>query len=186
MWLCSSTASPGPARLLEGAGYRFHTVFTLTQMLDRWERLGQVPAGANCGGARFFAKITWDINHDVPIIRPLLFRLDPEQAHHLTLKLLRLTGAVPILRAAVRGRYAWPESRPVEAFGLTFPNVVGLAAGYDKDGLGWRGLAALGFGHIEVGTVTPQPQAGNPRPRAVPPAGGEGADQPVGFPRIGG
>jgi dihydroorotate dehydrogenase len=53
----------------------------------------------------------------------------------------------------------------VEAFGLTFPNPIGLAAGYDKDGLGWRGLACLGFGHIEVGTVTLNPQPGNPRPR---------------------
>ncbi len=99
------------------------------------------------------------------IIRPLLFRLDPEQAHHLTIQLLRLVGVVPALNGAVRRLYAWPGSKPVEAFGLTFPNAVGLAAGYDKDGLGWRGLAALGFGHIEVGTVTPQPQDGNPRPR---------------------
>jgi len=53
----------------------------------------------------------------------------------------------------------------VEVFGLIFPNRVGLAAGYDKDGDGWRGLACLGFGHIEVGTVTPEPQPGNPRPR---------------------
>jgi dihydroorotate dehydrogenase len=53
----------------------------------------------------------------------------------------------------------------VRAFGLSFPNRVGLAAGYDKDGEGWRGLAALGFGHIEVGTVTPNPQPGNPKPR---------------------
>jgi dihydroorotate dehydrogenase len=53
----------------------------------------------------------------------------------------------------------------VELLGLRFPNRLGLAAGYDKDGLVWRGLAALGFGHIEVGTVTPRPQAGNPRPR---------------------
>jgi dihydroorotate dehydrogenase len=53
----------------------------------------------------------------------------------------------------------------VEVFGLSFPNPIGLAAGYDKDGLGWRGLACLGFGHIEVGTVTLQPQSGNPKPR---------------------
>jgi dihydroorotate dehydrogenase len=53
----------------------------------------------------------------------------------------------------------------VSAFGLHFKNPVGLAAGYDKDGLGWRGLACLGFGHIEIGTVTPQPQPGNPKPR---------------------
>lgn len=54
---------------------------------------------------------------------------------------------------------------PVEAFGLRFNNPIGLAAGYDKDGIGWRGLACLGFGHIEVGTVTPRPQPGNPKPR---------------------
>ena len=53
----------------------------------------------------------------------------------------------------------------MEVFGLSFPNPIGLAAGYDKDGLGWRGLACLGFGHIEVGTVTLQPQPGNPKPR---------------------
>ncbi len=58
-----------------------------------------------------------------------------------------------------------PDAEPVEVFGLRFPNRVGLAAGYDKDGDGWRGLACLGFGHIEVGTVTPEPQPGNPKPR---------------------
>ena len=64
----------------------------------------------------------------------------------------------------VRQVYAAPH-KPVEAFGLTFPNPIGLAAGYDKDGLGWRGLACLGFGHIEIGTVTPKPQPGNLKPR---------------------
>jgi dihydroorotate dehydrogenase len=53
----------------------------------------------------------------------------------------------------------------VDCLGLKFPNPVGLAAGYDKDGLGWKGLAMLGFGHLEIGTVTPEPQSGNPRPR---------------------
>jgi len=98
------------------------------------------------------------------LIRPLLFRLDPEQAHTITLNLIRLVGAFPPLRLLLRTWYAGPE-KPVQAFGLTFRNPVGLAAGYDKDGLGWRGLAALGFGHIEVGTVTPRPQPGNPKPR---------------------
>jgi dihydroorotate dehydrogenase len=54
---------------------------------------------------------------------------------------------------------------PINAFGINFSNPIGLAAGYDKDGLGWRGLASLGFGHIEIGTVTPKPQPGNPKPR---------------------
>ena len=68
-------------------------------------------------------------------------------------------------RALLRASFAPGEEHPVEAFGLTFRNPVGLAAGYDKDALGWRGLAAMGFGHVEVGTVTPLPQAGNPKPR---------------------
>jgi dihydroorotate dehydrogenase len=100
------------------------------------------------------------------LVRPLIFLMQPETAHHVTLALLRMGGAVApargLLRAAFRPTAA---NRTVQALGLTFPNPVGLAAGYDKDGLGWRGLAALGFGHIEVGTVTPRPQVGNPGPR---------------------
>jgi dihydroorotate dehydrogenase len=96
--------------------------------------------------------------------RSLLFRLDPETAHGLTLRLIRLAGQLPPVRAVLRRVFAAP-AQPVQAFGLTFANPVGLAAGYDKDALGWRGLAALGFGHIEVGTITPHPQAGNPKPR---------------------
>ena len=97
-------------------------------------------------------------------IRPLLFHLDPEQAHRLTIGLIRLAGKTPGIPRLLRRWYPAP-ARPVQAFGLTFQNPVGLAAGYDKDGLGWRGLACLGFGHIEVGTVTPRPQPGNPSPR---------------------
>lgn len=99
-----------------------------------------------------------------PFFRSLLFRLDPERAHGLTLGLMRLAGALPPLRAALRRIFAAP-ALPVQALGISFPNPVGLAAGYDKDGLGWRGLACLGFGHIEIGTVTLRPQPGNPRPR---------------------
>jgi dihydroorotate dehydrogenase len=98
------------------------------------------------------------------LLRSLLFRLDPEQAHRLTLSLIGLAGRLPPVRAFLSAWFRGPD-RPVQAFGLTFRNPVGLAAGYDKDGLGWRGLACLGFGHIEVGTVTPRPQPGNPRPR---------------------
>jgi dihydroorotate dehydrogenase len=100
-----------------------------------------------------------------PLSRSLLFRLDPETAHGLSLRTIAGVGRVPGLRAAVAARFSVPDTEPVEAFGLRFPNRVGLAAGYDKDGEGWRGLACLGFGHIEVGTVTPEPQPGNPRPR---------------------
>ena len=99
------------------------------------------------------------------LLRRLLFCLQPETAHGLALGLIRLAGALPPARAVLRALYRVPEARPVRAFGLTFPNPVGPAAGYDKDGLGWRGLACLGFGHLEIGTVTPAPQPGNPRPR---------------------
>jgi dihydroorotate dehydrogenase len=99
-----------------------------------------------------------------PLFRSLLFCLDPETAHGLTLRLIRLAGQLPPVQGFLRAWFRAP-SRPVQAFGLTFANPIGLAAGYDKDALGWRGLATLGFGHIEVGTVTPLPQPGNPRPR---------------------
>ncbi len=116
------------------------------------------------------------------ILRPLLFRLDPESAHALALKSVGAMGAVPGLRRLVTAAVRAPRGRPVEAFGLHFPNRVGLAAGYDKDGEGWRGLAALGFGHIEVGTVTPRAQPGNPRPRLFRLPGQRSLINRLGFP----
>ncbi len=95
------------------------------------------------------------------LIRPLLFRLDPETAHNLTLdglNLLRKTGLLGLLGSV-------PATKPRTVMGLTFPNPVGLAAGLDKDGACIAALAALGFGFIEIGTVTPRPQPGNPKPR---------------------
>jgi len=97
-------------------------------------------------------------------LRPLLFRLKPETAHELTLWLLRALGGVPPAAWVARRVFQAPDL-PVECFGLKFRNPVGLAAGYDKDGLGFRGLACLGFGHVEVGTVTKIAQPGNPKPR---------------------
>jgi dihydroorotate dehydrogenase len=94
----------------------------------------------------------------------MLFKLDPEQAHRLTLGLMRLAGNIRPINAIIRHLFSAP-SRPIQIFGLNFSNPIGLAAGYDKDGLGWRGLACLGFGHIEIGTVTPKAQIGNPQPR---------------------
>ncbi len=99
-----------------------------------------------------------------PLVRKCLFCLEPELAHGLTLQAVRLAGMTAAGRGLLRACFAAPE-RPVQAFGLRFANPVGLAAGYDKDGLGWRGLAGLGFGHIEVGTVTLRPQDGNLKPR---------------------
>jgi dihydroorotate dehydrogenase len=116
-----------------------------------------------------------------PRFRALLFRLDPEAAHLLTLRVIRLAGQLPGARGLLRWWFRAP-ARPVRAFGLTFANPIGLAAGYDKDGLAWRGLAALGFGHIEVGTVTPRPQPGNPRPRLFRLVQERGVINRLGFP----
>lgn len=98
-------------------------------------------------------------------LRPLIFRSDPERAHALTINLLRFAGSLPPLWGLLRRYFRADWFGPVQVFGLEFHNPIGLAAGYDKDGLAWRGLAALGFGHIEVGTVTPRPQPGNSKPR---------------------
>lgn len=114
-------------------------------------------------------------------LRDLLFRLDAESAHHLTLNLIRFSGVAPGVRDIIRAIYKSP-SYPVEAFGLTFRNPVGLAAGYDKDGIGWRGLSLLGFGHIELGTVTPLPQSGNARPRIFRLGNERGLVNRMGFP----
>jgi dihydroorotate dehydrogenase len=115
------------------------------------------------------------------IFRPLLFQLDPETAHGLTLNLVRLAGILPPSRWLLQAMYATSE-KPVEVFGLKFKNPVGLAAGYDKDAVAIRGLAALGFGHIEVGTVTPRPQPGNPKPRVFRLVEDEAVINRMGFP----
>lgn len=118
-----------------------------------------------------------------PLLRPLLFKTDPEKIHHLTLRLVRLGGAWPF-RLLLQALYATP-ARPVQVFGLNFRNPVGLAAGYDKDGCAWQGLAGLGFGHIEIGTVTLLPQPGNPRPRIFRLPGDQALINRMGFPGLG-
>ncbi len=96
----------------------------------------------------------------------LWFRLPPERAHATALGLLQAAGATAAGRALLRARYGPPLGlEPVSVFGLRFPNRLGLAAGWDKDARGLLGLSAFAFGHVEVGTVTPRPQPGNPRPR---------------------
>ena len=91
-----------------------------------------------------------------PLLRRLLFALPPETAHGAALAALRAAGTLPRLV---------PQRCDLEVLGLRFPNRVGVAAGLDKDGVAAAGLARLGFGFVEVGTVTPRPQPGNPRPR---------------------
>ncbi|MBP6812585.1 MAG: quinone-dependent dihydroorotate dehydrogenase [Saprospiraceae bacterium] len=100
------------------------------------------------------------------IFKPLLFALSPEAAHRVTFQLLDLAAAFPPTRWLLRAMFCLPEKRlEKHVLGLNFPNAVGLAAGFDKDGKHLPGLSCLGFGFIEVGTVTPLAQEGNPRPR---------------------
>ena len=95
-----------------------------------------------------------------PLIRPALFSLDPEDAHKLT-----LAGLDAAHRIGLLGLLPRSAGKPVTVMGIDFPNPVGLAAGLDKDGAHIDALAALGFGFLEIGTVTPRPQPGNPQPR---------------------
>lgn len=95
------------------------------------------------------------------LLRPLLFSLDPETAHDVTLKALSAAYSTGIINSL----YPAVASEPVNIMGLSFKNPVGLAAGLDKNGDYINALAALGFGFIEIGTATPLPQAGNPKPR---------------------
>lgn len=95
------------------------------------------------------------------LIRPLFFMWDPEKVHHLAMNALSIPGMAGLMSVFLK----IPKNQQTEAFGLKFKNPVGLAAGFDKDGKYIRQLEALGFGFIEVGTVTPKPQAGNDKPR---------------------
>lgn len=101
------------------------------------------------------------------LVRPMAFSMDPERAHYRTMGLFGAGLATPLVGAALR-RSLDPGARPedaVEVAGLRFPHRVGLAAGFDKDGRWLDALATMGFAFVEVGTVTPQPQPGNPKPR---------------------
>jgi dihydroorotate dehydrogenase len=101
------------------------------------------------------------------LVRRVLFRMDVERAHELGVDALAWLGRFPPLCRLLEARHRLPSAylRPVGAFGLTFPNAVGLAAGFDKNARAWPAAAALGFGHVEIGTVTALAQDGNPRPR---------------------
>jgi dihydroorotate dehydrogenase len=101
-------------------------------------------------------------------IKPLLFRFDPERAHELAVDGMALLGRLRPVCAVMERLYRLNPAlhRPVKAFGLEFPNAVGLAAGFDKNGHAWPAAAAFGFGHVEIGTVTFHAQPGNPKPRA--------------------
>jgi dihydroorotate dehydrogenase len=97
------------------------------------------------------------------LIRPLLFSLDAETAHHLTIALLRGASSVDLALRALSSFQ--PAPKPKTVFGLNFPNPIGLAAGLDKNGIALPAWAAMGFGFAEIGTVTAKAQPGNPKPR---------------------
>ncbi|MEO6001747.1 MAG: quinone-dependent dihydroorotate dehydrogenase [Opitutus sp.] len=101
------------------------------------------------------------------IIRPALFKMEAEHAHELAVDALALLARFsPVCRAMARSNtLSQARLRPIEAFGLRFPNAIGLAAGFDKNACAWPAAAALGFGHVEIGTVTALAQPGNDRPR---------------------
>jgi dihydroorotate dehydrogenase len=99
------------------------------------------------------------------VVRPFLFRMDPEKAHDLGTTAMDYLGRMGLLCRIMERVNLVRYERPVEAFGLSFPNAVGLAAGMDKNARFWRAAPALGFGHVEVGTITSQEQPGNERPR---------------------
>lgn len=100
------------------------------------------------------------------LIKPLLFKLNPEKAHHLTFSLLKIVLNLPVVKGIVRNFFAFNHPKLERTvFGLHFKNPVGLAAGLDKDARLFRELGDLGFGFIEIGTLTPKAQPGNDKPR---------------------
>lgn len=97
------------------------------------------------------------------LVRPALFSLDAETAHHFAMGALQMLSLTPVKTAL--GKNSWMLAKPTELFGLTFPNPIGLAAGFDKNGVALPAWEMLGFGFMEIGTVTARPQPGNPKPR---------------------
>ena len=117
---------------------------------------------------------------------PLLKRTDAEEIHEKTLRLLEWAQRSAVGRTTLRATTGpLPNGAPVQLFGLTFPNVLGMAAGFDKDVRVAEGLGLLGFGHVEVGTLTPRPQVGNPKPRIFRLPADNGLINRMGFPNGG-
>ena len=100
------------------------------------------------------------------LIKPILFRFNPETAHNMTFSMLSFLRHVPFARSIIRAIYRRDSpSLEKEVFGINFPNPVGLAGGLDKNGEYYNDLANFGFGFVEIGSLTPRPQDGNPKPR---------------------
>jgi dihydroorotate dehydrogenase len=119
------------------------------------------------------------------LLWPAFRSMEPEAAHDRIVQMLRLAQSNPLGRSVLRSIAGKLPSQPVTAFGLTFPNVVGVAAGFDKNVRVAPGLGELGFGHVEVGTLTPRPQQGNPRPRVFRLLEDEAVINRMGFPNCG-
>ena len=127
------------------------------------------------------AMSNWGYRH---LVRPILFQFEPETMHHLAIRTAEMAGRPP-LSWITQTIFGASRTKPIEVFGLTFPNRIGLAAGFDKDATAWPGLANLGFGHVEVGTVTPRPQPGNPQPRIFRLPDHDAIINRMGFPGVG-
>ncbi len=119
------------------------------------------------------------------LVRPVLFKGDAEHAHERAIAWLRLLGRVKPLVKGMEWYNSPRHAEPIELFGLTFPNAVGLAAGFDKNALCWQVMGALGFGHVEIGTVTSQEQPGNQRQRLFRLPEHEALINRMGFPNDG-
>lgn len=119
------------------------------------------------------------------IIRPIFFKQDPENVHNLAVKAMQFVGAFAPLRAAMEKMNLVRDEKPTEVFGISFPNKVGLAAGFDKDAYAWRAAAAFGFGHLEIGTISKHKQSGNPKPRVFRYPAEEALVNSFGFPNDG-
>lgn len=117
------------------------------------------------------------------LLRPFLFRLEPETAHERAVSAMALLSRFgPVCRALEAiNRVSPSRVHPVRVMGLEFPNAVGLAAGFDKNAAAWPAAAALGFGHVEIGTVTALAQPGNPKPRVFRYPGQEAVINRMGF-----
>lgn len=130
------------------------------------ERVRPTPSASTNPGKAFASTRPW---YAPPVLyrllRPLLYLLPAESAHHLVVFLLRVAQATPGLRWLLGRFFGVPPGLEVDTLGLTFPNPVGLAAGFDKNAEVFPGLLSLGFGSVEVGTLTGVGQPGNPRPR---------------------
>lgn len=115
------------------------------------------------------------------LLRPIFFLFDPEKIHHVSFRLIRWVHAIGLGPVIRRYYHLNHPGLKREVFGLTFPNPVGLAAGFDKDASAYRELANFGFGFIEIGTVTPKPQEGNPKKRLFRLTDDQGVINRMGF-----